>query len=36
MYGRSFEDLDSHVFELMWMDLDAALAAMGSQQVEPV
>ena len=36
MYGRSFEDLDGHVFEPMWMDLDAALATMGSQQVEPV
>ncbi|HEX3862828.1 MAG TPA: VOC family protein [Stellaceae bacterium] len=32
MYGRSFEDLDGHVFEPMWMDLDAALAAMGSHQ----
>lgn len=28
MYGRSFEDLDGHVFEPMWMDVDAALAAM--------
>ena len=35
MYGRSFQDLDGHVFEPMWMDLDAALAAMGSQQAEP-
>jgi hypothetical protein len=35
MYGRSFEDLDGHVFEPMWMDVDAALAAMGSQQPEP-
>jgi uncharacterized protein len=34
MYGRSFEDLDGHVFEPMWMDLDAALAAMGSQQTD--
>jgi hypothetical protein len=34
MYGRSFEDLDGHVFEPMWMDLDAALAGMGSQQTE--
>jgi uncharacterized protein len=32
MYGRSFEDLDGHTFEPMWMDLDAALAAMGSRQ----
>jgi predicted lactoylglutathione lyase len=29
MYGRSFEDLDGHVFEAGWMDVDAALAAMG-------
>lgn len=35
MYGRSFEDLDGHVFEPMWMDLDAALAAMGARQAEP-
>ena len=35
MYGRSFEDLDGHVFEPMWMDVDAALAAMGSQQAGP-
>ena len=34
MYGRSFEDLDGHVFEPMWMDLDAAPAAMGNQQTE--
>ena len=34
MYGRSFEDLDGHVIEPMWMDLEAALAAMGSQQTE--
>lgn len=31
MYGRSFEDLDGHVFEPMWMDVEAALKAMGSQ-----
>jgi hypothetical protein len=34
MYGRSFEDLDGHVIEPMWMDLDAALAAMRSQPTE--
>jgi predicted lactoylglutathione lyase len=34
MYGRSFEDLDGHVFEPMWMDLDAALAAMRSRETE--
>ena len=27
MYGRSFEDLDGHIFEPMWMDLEAFLAA---------
>ncbi len=32
MYGRSFEDLDGHVIESVWMDLEAALAAMGSHQ----
>jgi uncharacterized protein len=35
MYGRSFEDLDGHVFEPMWMDVDAALAAMSAQAAEP-
>jgi predicted lactoylglutathione lyase len=34
MYGRSFEDLGGHIFESMWMDVDAALAAMGSQRPE--
>ena len=28
MYGRSFEDLDGHIFEPMFMDMDAAMAAM--------
>lgn len=28
MYGRSFEDLDGHIFEVMWMDVEAALRAM--------
>jgi predicted lactoylglutathione lyase len=28
MYGRSFEDPDGHIWEVMWMDLDAAKAAM--------
>ena len=32
MYGRSFEDPDGHIWEPMWMDLDAFLAA--SQQPE--
>jgi len=35
MYGRSFEDLDGHVWEPMWMDVEAATAAM-SQQPEAV
>ena len=34
MYGRSFEDLDGHVFEPMWMDLESAMAAMGGQHTE--
>jgi uncharacterized protein len=28
MYGRSFEDPDGHVWEVMWMDVEAAKAAM--------
>ena len=24
MYGRSFRDLDGHVIEVMWMDVQAA------------
>jgi predicted lactoylglutathione lyase len=28
MYGRSFEDLDGHIWEVMWMDLAAAQQAM--------
>jgi predicted lactoylglutathione lyase len=27
MYGRSFEDLDGHIWEVAWMDIDAAMAA---------
>ncbi len=27
MYGRSFEDPDGHIWEPMWMDLEAFLAA---------
>jgi uncharacterized protein len=23
MYGRSFEDLDGHIWEIMWMDVEA-------------
>ena len=28
MYGRSYEDPDGHIWEVMWMDVDAAQAAM--------
>jgi uncharacterized protein len=27
MYGRSFEDPDSHIWEVMWMDVEAATKA---------
>ena len=30
MYGRSFEDLDGHIWEPMSMDMDAASAAMAT------
>ncbi len=33
MYGRSFEDPDGHIWEVMWMDVEAAKAAM--PQCEP-
>ena len=28
MYGRSFEDPDGHIWEVMWMDAEAAKTAM--------
>ncbi len=28
MYSRAFEDLDGHIFEPMWMDMEAAMATM--------
>jgi len=31
MYSRSFEDPDGHIWEPMWMDLEAATAAMAEQ-----
>lgn len=31
MYGRSFEDLDGHIWEPMWMDMEAVTAAMAKQ-----
>jgi predicted lactoylglutathione lyase len=30
MYGRSFEDPDGHIWEVMWMDVAAAQAAMAA------
>lgn len=27
MYGRSYTDLDGHIWEVMWMDVDKARAA---------
>ena len=27
MYGRAFEDLDGHIWEPFWMDVEAAMAA---------
>ena len=27
MYGRSFEDPDGHIWEIMWMDVEAAMEA---------
>jgi predicted lactoylglutathione lyase len=27
MYGRSYEDPDGHIWEVTWMDVDAAMAA---------
>ena len=29
MYGRSFEDPDGHIWEVMWMDVEAAKTAAG-------
>src|SRR3712207_4786508 len=33
MYGRSFEDPDGHIWEVMWMDVEAAKAAMAGNEV---
>jgi hypothetical protein len=30
MYGRSFEDPDGHIWEVMWMDVEAAKVAMAA------
>jgi hypothetical protein len=32
MYSRSFEDPDGHIFEPVWMDVEAAFSAMDSTQ----
>ena len=32
MYGRSFEDPDGHIWEVMWMDMDAAKSAIPAMQ----
>jgi predicted lactoylglutathione lyase len=32
MYGRSFEDPDGHIWEVMWMDVEAAKAAGGEMK----
>lgn len=32
MYSRSFEDPDGHVFEPMWMDVEAAMAGAGAHE----
>lgn len=32
MYSRAFEDLDGHAFGPLWMDVDAAVAAMSEPQ----
>ena len=34
MYGRSFEDLDGHIWEPMWMDMDG-FAAAAAASAEP-
>jgi len=34
MYGRSYEDPDGHVIEVMWMDVEAAVGAMSQSSQE--
>ena len=36
MYSRSFEDPDGHIWEPMWMDMEAASAAMAEPRAEAV
>ena len=33
MYGRSFEDPDGHIWEVMWMDVEAAKEAMAGKEM---
>lgn len=35
MYSRAFDDLDGHSFGPVWMDVEAAVAAMNQPQAEP-
>jgi predicted lactoylglutathione lyase len=32
MYGRSFEDPDGHIWEAVWMDVEAAMQARKQMQ----
>jgi predicted lactoylglutathione lyase len=34
MYGRSFQDPDGHIWEVMWMDVEAAKTAMAGCETE--
>ncbi len=34
MYGRSFQDPDGHIWEVMWMDVKAAKTAMAGCETE--
>lgn len=36
MYNRAFEDADGHIFEAIWMDMNAAMNMTGEQHMEPV
>ena len=35
MYGRSFEDPDGHIWEVMWMDVAAAAPSAAMAEAEP-
>lgn len=35
MYGRAFEDLDGHIWEPFWMDVEAAMAAAPQAEASP-